>query len=135
MTGFSALPNDAALDTTLSNSAKVTFLVLAAYSNKRGVAKPSLVTLTARAQMSKSTLQRSLEELRDYGLVTWEVLPTPAGRQRFYTIWKPKRARGGRDSGDMGVLSPASREQEVLEQEVVGDPHSVGSTTNSVGFS
>lgn len=123
--GFAAIPNAVARDSSLHYAAKALFLTLASYADQNGQAYPSQATLGAAAGMSEPTVKRHLMTLRDYGLVTWQVRATKAGRQRFYTVWRPGDPVPGVGSPDGGVGSPVTRpvgssqggEQEPLDQE------------------
>lgn len=146
-TGWTALPNTAAQDATLSLAAKGLFSILASYANGSGACHPSIATLVDLSGVSKRTVMRLLDALREHGLVEWEVRPTPKGRQRFYHVWRTgdptpptggschqstNPSEGGRAISvggvvppqHQGVVPPQHQEQEPLnknhEQEVVG---------------
>lgn len=110
MSGWAALPVKVCQDPTLSPTAKAVFMALASHADKSGEAHPKGATLAEAVGVTRATIDRALEVLRERGLVTWEVRPGGRGRQRFYTVWKPgglphQRGNGVASSEQGGSLT------------------------------
>ncbi len=83
--GYAVLPNWIARGSGLSANAKLVLLALSSRANKKGTCFPSLELLAEDADMSKSSAQRALRELRDQGIIDWEQRRA-GGRGNLYRI-------------------------------------------------
>lgn len=73
MSGYARIPNWLLRDPSVSLTAKVVYGALLTHAKPDGTdAHPSYETLMAETGCSRSTIHRTLRDLRDLGLLTWE---------------------------------------------------------------
>ena len=69
--GVTSIPVWLLADEEISMNAKMVYLALLTFIDKKRQCYPSHKTLGARCARSVSSVQRGLEELRSAGVVTW----------------------------------------------------------------
>lgn len=71
--GFAQIPRWVQQSDTISGPAKLVYLALSSRSDRYGQSHPSHATLAREASCSVATVKRALDDLRELGLVEWDV--------------------------------------------------------------
>jgi len=98
-------------DESLSAHAKLVYMVICRFVNKKGQCWPSLKTIAAKASISERQVRYSLRELESKGYIKTE---TRSGKSSLFEIITPAQGAGVREEPRQEVPPP--------RQEVPGTP-------------
>ncbi len=71
--GFAIIPRWLLQSTSVTAHAKMVYAVLTGFADQNGVCWPSHATIAEQAGVAVSTAKKALAELRDLGVLTWQM--------------------------------------------------------------
>lgn len=126
--GFAIVPNWLVRDGSIPVRVKAVFMVLSSHTGRDGTWWMGHQQIAREAGLSVSSVQRSLADLRDMGLVTWDARVTERG-DRAENAYRLAVLTGGSGHSDRGVHSPGpggpvtvTEQQEEPEEEPQEEP-------------
>lgn len=101
--GFAIAPNWMVRDTTIHMHIKLIYLILASHADRGGICFPSQTLIAEETGLTRETVNRTLAEMREMGLVQWEAVITGGGRHNRYTL--NLTPQGGSDPQSQGLCA------------------------------
>lgn len=120
--GFAVIPNWIIRDQSIPRNIIAVYVVLTSHADRHGSCFPSLDLIAAESGLSKSTVQRTLNEMKERGLTDWQHVKTPNGWRNTYVlsvyqgggVWSP-RPEGCGHSETPPVVTMTTEEYPVEE--------------------